>query len=117
MFDIGFTELLIVAIVGLVVIGPERLPSTIRTVALWVGRIRRTLGNVQKEISEELRVDEMRQAAKKQQERLEAQVDEISRPFNETLREDILSTDSSNSSGSSDSSSSEKAADRKSAAE
>ncbi len=93
MFDIGFTELLIVAVVALIVVGPERLPSAIRTVGLWVGRIRRTLGNVQKEISEELRVDEMRQAAKEQQEKLEKQIDGVQKPFSESLREEILMPD------------------------
>ncbi|MEH6627609.1 MAG: Sec-independent protein translocase protein TatB [Motiliproteus sp.] len=93
MFDIGFTELLIVAVVALIVVGPERLPSAIRTAGLWAGRVRRTLGNVQKEISEELRVDEMRQAAKEQQEKLEQQIDGIQKPFSESLREEILMPD------------------------
>ena len=41
MFDIGFAELLLIAVVGLLVIGPERLPSAIRTTSLWLGRLRR----------------------------------------------------------------------------
>ncbi|OMH39588.1 Sec-independent protein translocase protein TatB [Motiliproteus sp. MSK22-1] len=110
MFDIGFVELLTVAVVALIVVGPERLPSAIRTVGLWVGRIRRTLGSVQREISEELRVDEMRRAAKDQQERLESQVDSLQKPFSESLREDILAPGKPEKSTSSESESSEKTA-------
>ena len=38
MFDIGFSELLLIAIIGLLVLGPERLPTAIRTASLWLGR-------------------------------------------------------------------------------
>lgn len=60
MFDIGFLELLIIAIVGLFVIGPERLPTTIRTVALWVGRIKRNLLETRREIEQQLGADDIR---------------------------------------------------------
>ncbi len=90
MFDIGFTELVIVGVVALIVLGPERLPAALRTAGLWVGRIKRTIGSIQKEISEELRVEEIRSAAKEQQEKLEAQVGDMQRPFHETLQEEIL---------------------------
>jgi len=42
MFDIGFAELLLIGVVGLLVLGPERLPGAVRTVSLWVGRLRRS---------------------------------------------------------------------------
>ncbi|MCB1692059.1 MAG: twin-arginine translocase subunit TatB [Pseudomonadales bacterium] len=61
MFDIGFPELLLVCIVSLLVIGPEKLPETVRTVALWVGRIRRGLANIKQEIENEIGADEIRQ--------------------------------------------------------
>ena len=96
MFDIGFTELLAVAVIALIVVGPERLPSAVRTVGMWVGRIRRTLGSVQREITEELRVDEMRRAAKEQQSRLESQVDGLQKPFSDALREDVLADPAKN---------------------
>lgn len=99
MFDIGFTEIIIVGVVALIVLGPERLPSALRTAGLWVGRIKRTIGSVQKEISEELRVEEMRQAAKQQQERLEAGVETLKKPFHETLRDEVLSPASKAESG------------------
>lgn len=95
MFDIGFSELVIVSLVALLVLGPERLPSTVRTVGMWVGRMRRALGNVQREISEELRIEEMRQAAKSKQEELEKQVGSMQRPFSDSLRDEILNAPSS----------------------
>ena len=91
MFDIGFTEILIVGVVALIVLGPERLPTALRTAGLWVGRIKRAIGSVQKEISEELRVEEMRQAAKEQQVNLEQNLESMSKPFHESLREEMLS--------------------------
>ena len=60
MFDIGFLELMVIAIVGLFVIGPERLPTTIRTIALWVGRIKRNLLETRREIEQQLGADDIR---------------------------------------------------------
>ncbi|MDZ7685193.1 MAG: Sec-independent protein translocase protein TatB [Gammaproteobacteria bacterium] len=60
MFDIGFPELLIVSIVALLVIGPEKLPETVRTVAIWVGRLKRSLVNIKTELENEIGADEIR---------------------------------------------------------
>lgn len=60
MFDIGFPELMLVSIVALLVIGPERLPETIRSIMLWIGRIRRTFTNIKTELEQELGADEIR---------------------------------------------------------
>lgn len=90
MFDIGFAEILIVGVVALIVLGPDRLPHALKTAGLWVGRIKRAIGSVQKEISEELRVEEMRQAAKNQQEHLEQNLETLTKPFHESLREEML---------------------------
>jgi len=60
MFDIGFPELVLVSIIALLVIGPDRLPETIRTVALWVGRLKRSLANIKQEIEKEIGADEIR---------------------------------------------------------
>lgn len=46
MFDIGFTELLLVGLVALMVLGPERLPGAVRTTGLWVGRLKRSFSNI-----------------------------------------------------------------------
>jgi len=60
MFDIGFTELLLVAVVTLLVIGPEKLPETLRTVGLWMGRLRRSFLSVKTEIEREIGMDDVR---------------------------------------------------------
>lgn len=60
MFDIGFPELLLTAIVGLLVIGPERLPEALRTLGLWVGRLRRSFLSVKAEVEKEIGMDEVR---------------------------------------------------------
>ncbi len=85
MFDIGFAEILIVAVVALVVLGPEKLPTAARTAGLWIGRIRRTVSGIQAEISEELRIDEMKRTAAIKKEELEKELAEMRTPFNEAL--------------------------------
>lgn len=60
MFDIGFFELLIIAIVGLVVIGPERLPETVRSISLWIGRLKRSLRETRSELEKQLGADDIR---------------------------------------------------------
>jgi sec-independent protein translocase protein TatB len=60
MFDIGFLEIVVVGIVALVVLGPEKLPGTIRTVSLWVGRLRRSFNSIKTEIEKEIGADEIR---------------------------------------------------------
>lgn len=66
MFDIGFIELVLVAIVALLVIGPERLPGAIRTTTGWVRHIRRSISEIKTEIEQDLHNDqvlsELRQA-------------------------------------------------------
>ena len=61
MFDVGFPELLLVSIVALLVIGPERLPETVRTIMVWLGKIKRSFANIKTEIEQEIGVDEIRQ--------------------------------------------------------
>jgi sec-independent protein translocase protein TatB len=60
MFDIGFPELLIVSVVALLVVGPDRLPGAIRTMSLWIGRFRRSFTNIKAEIEKEIGADEIR---------------------------------------------------------
>lgn len=64
MFDIGFWELLLIAVIALVVVGPERLPRLVRTSGLWLGRARASLQSIKNEISRELRAEELKQAVK-----------------------------------------------------
>lgn len=65
MFDIGFSELVLVFIVGLVVLGPKRLPIAIRTVMGWVRTIRGLAANVQSELAQELKLQELQESIKK----------------------------------------------------
>lgn len=60
MFDIGFTELLLVGLVALVVLGPERLPGAVRTASLWIGRIKRSFNSIKAEVEREIGADEIR---------------------------------------------------------
>ncbi|EED34080.1 twin arginine-targeting protein translocase TatB, putative [Luminiphilus syltensis NOR5-1B] len=59
MFDIGFAEFLLIGVVALVVIGPERLPETIRTVSAYVNRIRRSVTELKNDVARELHNDEV----------------------------------------------------------
>jgi sec-independent protein translocase protein TatB len=60
MFDIGFSELLVIGVLGLIVLGPERLPKAARTVGLLIGRIRQTMSGIQQEIEQEVRNQDIR---------------------------------------------------------
>jgi sec-independent protein translocase protein TatB len=62
MFDIGFTELLIIGVVALIVIGPERLPKVARTAGHLYGRMQRYVSSVKSDISHEIQLDELRKA-------------------------------------------------------
>jgi len=58
-FDIGFLEIVIIASIALVVLGPERLPRAARTAGLWVGRARRMVADVKSDIDREIRESEL----------------------------------------------------------
>jgi sec-independent protein translocase protein TatB len=64
MFDIGFWELCLVAIVSLIVIGPEKLPKVARLAGFWVGKTKNMVASVKSEIKEELQEEEIRQMLK-----------------------------------------------------
>lgn len=66
MFDVGFSELVLMAIVALVVLGPEKLPHAARVAGAWVARIKRTVGNMQAEIEREVSAQEMRERLQKE---------------------------------------------------
>jgi len=67
MFDVGFWELVMIGLVALVVIGPERLPRVARTVGLWAGRARGFLASVKADIDRELNAQELRRVMEEQQ--------------------------------------------------
>ncbi|MEC4768409.1 Sec-independent protein translocase protein TatB [Halomonas sp. CUBES01] len=71
MFDFGFFEILVIGVVGLLVLGPERLPRAARAVGLWVGKIKRTVSGMQREISAQLEAEDLRQTLNDQQKKLD----------------------------------------------
>ena len=77
MFDISSWELMIIAIVALIVIGPQRLPDVARTVGRWVGRIRRFVVNVKADIDREIQQEELKKALER-----DAGLDEIKQIMN-----------------------------------
>lgn len=60
MFDVGFSELVLIALVALIVIGPERLPKVARTVGVLLGRLQRYVSDVKSDINRELQLDELK---------------------------------------------------------
>uniref|UniRef100_UPI00260B129F Sec-independent protein translocase protein TatB n=1 Tax=uncultured Cardiobacterium sp. TaxID=417619 RepID=UPI00260B129F len=60
MFDIGFSELVVLGVIGIVVIGPQRLPEVVRTAVITVRKIRRAFSDVRADIERELDLDDMR---------------------------------------------------------
>lgn len=68
MFDVGLSEILLFAIVALVVLGPEKLPHAVRIAGAWVGRIRRSLSDIQSDIERQVSVQEMKDRLRKQAE-------------------------------------------------
>lgn len=71
MFDIGFTELLVIGVVALLVLGPERLPKVARTAGHLFGRFQRYVTNVKADISREMELDELRRAGESFKESVE----------------------------------------------
>jgi sec-independent protein translocase protein TatB len=68
MFDIGFSELIIISLIALIVIGPKRLPSVARTLGHLAGRLRRYVDDVKADISREAELDELRKMRDNMQE-------------------------------------------------
>ena len=60
MFDIGFSEILIIATLTLIVMGPNRLPETIKTITLWIGRLRNFINSARSDIENEVGIDEIK---------------------------------------------------------
>lgn len=77
MFDIGFTELVLLAIVGLLVIGPERLPGTVRTGVQWLRRLKRGFNDIKREVEQELHNDSVMQDLRNTGEQLREQTNAI----------------------------------------
>lgn len=87
MFDIGFTELVMIAVVGLLVIGPERLPGAIRTGSAWLARFRRSFNDIKREVEQELHNDEVMQDLKRSSGKLRDQASLVERQIRERSRQ------------------------------
>jgi sec-independent protein translocase protein TatB len=77
MFDIGFSELVVIGIVALIVIGPERLPKVARTAGHLYGRLQRYVSTVKSDISQEIQLDEIRRAGQSFKESIESAASDV----------------------------------------
>ncbi|MFT5219770.1 MAG: sec-independent protein translocase protein TatB [Planctomycetota bacterium] len=82
MFDMGLTEMMLIGIVALVVIGPDKLPGVARTAGKYFGRLKRFVSSVKSDVESELRADELREILSKQQKEL----DSLKNVMNETSK-------------------------------
>jgi sec-independent protein translocase protein TatB len=90
MFDVGFSELIVIGIVALVVIGPERLPKVARTVGVLMGRLQRYVAQVKTDINREMELSELSKvktefesAARSFQGDMEAKASDVEREIRE----------------------------------
>ena len=86
MFDIGFSEFMVIAVVSLIVIGPERLPKVARTLGHLFGRMQRYVNDVKADISREMELDELR--------KLQTSVQDAARSFEHSVTREVNATDS-----------------------
>ena len=70
MFDMGFQEIVLIGVIALIVIGPERLPSVARSIGLWVGKMQRFVAGVKSDIASELQTDELRSMLNSQEDQI-----------------------------------------------
>jgi sec-independent protein translocase protein TatB len=91
MFDIGFSELLVIGVVALIVIGPEKLPRVARTVGVLAGRLQRYVADVKADINREIELEELRkmrdsmqQAASEFQSSVQSEVSKTEAELNQT---------------------------------
>ena len=86
MFDIGFSELMVIAVVALIVIGPERLPKVARTVGLLFGRMQRYVNDVKADISREMALDDLR--------KLQANIQETADNLEQSMKQEVGTVES-----------------------
>ncbi|MDH5534532.1 MAG: Sec-independent protein translocase protein TatB [Betaproteobacteria bacterium] len=86
MFDIGFSELVVIAIIALIVIGPERLPKVARTMGHLFGRLQRYVNDVKADISREMELDELK--------KLQASVQDAARSIEQSVSKEMSETES-----------------------
>jgi sec-independent protein translocase protein TatB len=91
MFDIGFAELVIISVVALLVIGPERLPGAIRTGSLWLSKFKRGFNDIKREVQQELHNDGVMQELRKTGEDLKEQANNIHQDVKEAAESAVQS--------------------------
>ena len=64
MFDVGFSELVVIGLIALIVLGPKRLPEVARTAGKWMGQLRRFINNVKQDLDREIHQDELAELRK-----------------------------------------------------
>lgn len=79
MFDIGFSELLLIGVVALVVIGPERLPGVARTVGALLGRAQRYFNDIKADVKRELQLEDLRKLQAETEARLKSLEQEVAK--------------------------------------
>jgi sec-independent protein translocase protein TatB len=85
MFDVGFSEMVVIAVVALIVIGPERLPKVARTLGHLFGRMQRYVNDVKADIGREMELDELR--------KLQASVQEAARSIEQSVAKEVSATE------------------------
>ncbi|SDH39686.1 Sec-independent protein translocase protein TatB [Nitrosomonas sp. Nm132] len=83
MFDVSFAEMLVILIVALIVIGPERLPQVARTIGHLLGRVRRYVDNVKNDIRHEIELDELRRLKNSVQETTDSIEQSVRKEFDQ----------------------------------
>ncbi|UZE96759.1 Sec-independent protein translocase protein TatB [Alkalimarinus alittae] len=83
MFDIGFLELVLIAVLALLVLGPERLPHAARTAGKWVGKAKRMASNLTEEVDRQLKAEELRERIKDAGD--DIKVEEVQKTIREAL--------------------------------
>ncbi|MCZ7563048.1 MAG: Sec-independent protein translocase protein TatB [Burkholderiales bacterium] len=86
MFDIGFSELFIIMLVGLLVIGPERLPKVARTIGAMLGRLQRYVNDVKADITREVELEELR--------KMKTEFEEAARSMEQSVADGLRETES-----------------------
>jgi sec-independent protein translocase protein TatB len=87
MFDIAFTELMVIGLVALIVIGPEKLPRMARTIGHLAGRLQRYVSDVKADISREIELDELRKMRDSMQQAATEMESSVSSELNKTETE------------------------------
>ncbi|MBI3045336.1 MAG: Sec-independent protein translocase subunit TatB [Betaproteobacteria bacterium] len=83
MFDIGFSELMVIAVVALIVIGPQRLPTVARTLGHLLGRMQRYVNDVKADISREMELDELKKMQSSVEDAARSMRDSVTREVSE----------------------------------